>query len=86
MRAAPISDARAVYEIASYMIECHGERAGDVLKEFVAVNQSEEDIEARALWADVIVAVRNLTSDAMRPADRLVQRTQVSELRILMPP
>jgi hypothetical protein len=34
------------------MIESQGERAGDVLKEFVAVNQSEEDIETRALWAD----------------------------------
>jgi hypothetical protein len=67
MRAAPISYARAVYEIASYMIECHGERAGDVLKEFVAVNQSDEDIETSTLWADVIVAVRNLTSDAVPP-------------------
>jgi hypothetical protein len=49
------------------MIESQGERAGDVLKEFVAVNQSEEDIETRALWADVMVAVRNLTSDAVPP-------------------
>jgi hypothetical protein len=63
MRAAPISEVRAVYEIASYTIESHGEHAGDVPKEFVAANQSEEAIKTRALWADVVIAVRALTSD-----------------------
>jgi hypothetical protein len=61
------SYARAVYVIACYMIERHGDRAGDVLEGFVAANQSEEDVEAKALWADVRVAVRVLTSEAARP-------------------
>jgi hypothetical protein len=45
------------------MIERHGDRVGDVLAGFIAANQSEEDTETRALWADVRVAVRVLTSD-----------------------
>lgn len=63
----PTSYARAVYAIAYYMIERHGERAGDVLEGFVAANQGEEDIETKVLWADVRVAVRVLTSDEERP-------------------
>ena len=63
----PTSYARAVYEIAYYVIERHGERAGDVLERFVAANQGEEDIETKVLWADVRVAVRVLTSDEERP-------------------
>ena len=63
----PTSYARAVYTIAYYMIERHGERASDVLEGFVTANQGEEDIEAKMLWADVRVAVRVLTSDEERP-------------------
>jgi hypothetical protein len=63
----PTSYARAVYAIAQYMIERHGDRAGDVLGGFVAANQGEEDIETKVLWADVRVAVRVLTSDEERP-------------------
>jgi hypothetical protein len=63
----PTSYARAVYTIAYYMIERHGERASDVLDGLVAANQSEEDIETKALWADVRIAVRVLTSDEARP-------------------
>ena len=59
--------ARAVYEIAYYVIERHGERASDVLDGLVAANQGEEDIETKALWADVRIAVRVLTSDEARP-------------------
>jgi hypothetical protein len=64
---APTSLARAVYVIACHMIERHGDRTDDVLERFVAANQSQEDIEAKALWADVRVAVRVLTSEAARP-------------------
>ena len=64
---APTSFARTVYVIACHMIERHGDRAGDVLERFVAANQSQEDIEAKALWADVRVAVSVLSSEAARP-------------------
>jgi hypothetical protein len=70
--------ARAVYVIACHMIERHGERAGDVLEQFVAANQSQEDIEAKALWADVRVAVRVLTSEAARPLSASSSRSRVS--------
>jgi hypothetical protein len=49
------------------MIKRHGERASDVLDGLVAANQGEEDIETKALWADVRIAVRVLTSDEARP-------------------
>src|SRR6202035_3913084 len=58
----PTSYARTLYTIAYYMIERHGERASDVLEGFVTANQGEEDIETKALWADVRIAVRVLTS------------------------
>jgi hypothetical protein len=64
---APTSYAQAVYVIACHTIERHGDRASDVLEGFVAANQSEEDIEAKALWTDVRVAVRVLTLEAPRP-------------------
>jgi hypothetical protein len=44
-----------------------GDGVGDVLEEFVAANQSEEDIEAKSLWADVRIAVRVLASETARP-------------------
>jgi hypothetical protein len=72
-----MSYAWAVYEIACYMIERHGERAGEVLEGFVAANQSEEDIEAKALWADVRVAVRVLSSQAARPLTASSGRSRV---------
>lgn len=61
-RMAPTSYARAVYVIACHMIERHRDRAGDVVEGFFAANHSEEDSEAKALWADVRVAVRVLTA------------------------
>ena len=75
---APTSFARAVYVIACHMIERHRDRAGDVLEGFVAANQSEEDIEAKALWADVRVAVRVLTLEAARPLAVASGRSRVS--------
>ena len=78
MRVAAPSYARAVYVIACYMIDCHGHRAGDVLEGFIAANQGEEDIEAKALWADVRVAVRVLSSDAARPLNSSSSRSRVS--------
>jgi hypothetical protein len=75
---APTSLARAVYVIACHMIEHHGDRAGDILERFVAANQSQEDIEAKALWADVRVAVRVLTSEAARPLGASSNRSRVS--------
>lgn len=75
---ASTSHARAVYVIACYMVEHYGDRAGDVLDSFVAANQSEEDIEAKALWADVRVAVRVLISEATRPLTTSSSRSRVS--------
>jgi hypothetical protein len=75
---APTSYARAVYVIACHMIERHRDRAGDVLEGFVAANQSEGDIEAKALWADVRVAVRVLTLEATRPLAVSSSRSRVS--------
>ena len=75
---APASYARAVYVIACHMVERHGDRAGDVLGGFVAANQSEEDIEAKALWADVRVAVRVLTSGAARSLTVSSSRSRAS--------
>jgi hypothetical protein len=69
---------RAVSAIACYMIERHGDRVGDVLDGVVAAIQSEEDIEAKALWADVSVAVRVLTSKAARPLTASSSRSRVS--------
>jgi hypothetical protein len=74
----PTTYARAVYVIACHMIERHRDRAGDVLEGFVAANQSEEDIEAKALWADVRVAVRVLTLEAARPLAVASGRSRVS--------
>ena len=72
------------------MIERHGDRAGDVLERFVAANRSQEDIEAKALWADVRVAVRVLTSGGGATAQCLVQQVAservLSQRRILIPP
>jgi hypothetical protein len=73
-----MSHARAVYVIACYMIERYGDRAGDVLEGFVAANQSEEDIETKALWADVRVAVRVFTSETARPPTAASSRSRVS--------
>jgi hypothetical protein len=61
------SYARAVYVIASYMIERHGDCARDVVARFVAANQSEEDVEVKTLWADVRIAVGVLASEARWP-------------------
>jgi hypothetical protein len=72
------SFARAVYVIACHMIERHGDRAGDILERFVAANQSQEDIEAKALWADVRVAVRILTSEATRPLSASSSKSRAS--------
>jgi hypothetical protein len=75
---APTSFARAVYVIACDMIDRHGDRAGDILERFVAANQSQEDIEAKALWGDFRVAVRLLTSEAARPLSASSSRSRVS--------